>query len=219
MKRFPLRSIARSAVIAAMYFVTSYFLQPITFMSVQFRVAEALTMLPFIMTEGVYGVIIGCLLTNLLSPYGIYDIVFGTLATAIAAVLTYFIKNKWKAALPPVLVNAAILPLLWYFMGSENMYIVDLASILLSQSVIVYVLGVPLVTLLAKRAPALVTNPRFLTRPDFKRATEKNGENTCNTAVNTPDAKDITPDAKNFNAADNQNDSTCDSRNGIDKIE
>ena len=154
--KFSTKFIARSAIIAAIYFALSMLLQPLTYGPMQFRVAEALTMLPFLMTEGVYGVIIGCFLTNLFSGYVVYDVIFGTLATAIAAVLTRIIKNKWLAGLPPVAVNALILPLIWLLAGStEESYAVNALSITVSQAVIVYAIGIPMVILIRKRLPEL----------------------------------------------------------------
>lgn len=144
------KKITRSALIAAVYFGLSMALAPVSYGPLQFRASEALTMLPFIMIEGVWGVTLGCLFTNMFSAYGIYDIVFGTLATLIAAVATHLIKNKWLAALPPILINALVLPLIWYFTGSEEAYIINALLIAASQTVIVYGLGIPLVTALQK---------------------------------------------------------------------
>lgn len=163
MPKFTTKFIAKSAVIAAMYATLTLVLQPLSFGTVQIRFSEALTMLPYIMSEGVVGVIVGCLIANCFSPFGIYDVVFGTLATAVAAVLTYKIKNKWLAALPPVFVNALILPLLWQFLGSTEAYWISLLSIVLSQSAVVYLLGIPLVALILKILPSEISNPKFLT--------------------------------------------------------
>lgn len=149
------KKITRGAMIAAAYFAVSMLMPALTYGTVQFRLAEALTMMPFLMVEGVYGVVIGCLLTNIFSTFGLYDAIFGTLTTLLAAVLTRLIKNKWLAALPPIILNATVLPLMWYFLGSEQMYIINVLSVLASQTVIIYGLGVPLVTLLKRRMPYL----------------------------------------------------------------
>lgn len=153
--------VARLAVEAALYFVLTFFMQPIAFSPVlQFRVGEALTLLPIIFPEAVVGVSLGCLLANVFSPYAWYDIVFGTLATVIAAICTYFIgrllKNKsmiWRAlagSIPPILVNAAVLPLMWLIAMGDAAYWFNFAMLTVTQAGAVICIGVPLVLALSK---------------------------------------------------------------------
>lgn len=113
-----LRKIIISATIAGIYAALTLAFMPISFGPVNFRISEALTLLPFFSPYAVAGVTVGCLISNLLSPYGILDMVFGTLATFIAALLTYYIGKsnlKFKrllAPLPPVIVNAVVVGVL-----------------------------------------------------------------------------------------------------------
>lgn len=113
-----LRKIIISATIAGIYAALTLAFMPISFGPVNFRISEALTLLPFFSPYAVAGVTVGCLISNLLSPYGILDMVFGTLATFIAALLTYYIGKsnlKFKrllAPLPPVIVNAVVVGIL-----------------------------------------------------------------------------------------------------------
>jgi uncharacterized membrane protein len=115
MRKFTTRDLTLAAAVAALYAVLGYFgdIFGLTFGAVQIRFAEALTVLPFLFPATAPGLAIGCLITNLLSPYGPLDIVFGTLATAIAAWLTMKMPRWYLAALPPILVNAIILPPIW----------------------------------------------------------------------------------------------------------
>ena len=117
MRRFSTRDLTLAAAVAALYAVLGYFgdIFSLTFGAVQFRFAEALTVLPFLFPAAAPGLVIGCLITNLLSPYGAADVVFGTLATAIAAWLTVKMPRWYLAALPPIVVNALILPPMWAF--------------------------------------------------------------------------------------------------------
>ena len=104
---------ARCAMIAALYTAVSLLLAPLSYGAVQVRIAEALTLLPVFSPDAIIGVTLGCLLTNLLgsSPF---DAVFGTLATLIAALLTWKLRQiRWRSlpvasALMPVLVNAVV---------------------------------------------------------------------------------------------------------------
>ena len=89
-------------------------LQPFSYGAVQVRVAEALCLLPIFGPEYIAGVVLGCFLANLLGST-IVDVIFGTLATLLACVVTYKLRNvRFKglalaASLPPVLFNAVII--------------------------------------------------------------------------------------------------------------
>ena len=124
MRKFSVRDLTFAALIAALYAVMGYFGEALslTFGPVQLRFAEALTVLPFVFPAAAPGLAVGCLITNLLSPYGPMDVIFGTLATAIAAWLTIKMPKWYLAALPPLLVNAVILPPMWAWaeVGSVN---------------------------------------------------------------------------------------------------
>ncbi len=157
MKKFShvsVKDLTVAAVIAALYAALTVFFAPISYGAVQYRVAEALTLLPVLFPQAVPGLALGCLLSNLIGGYGIWDVVFGTLATLIAAALTYKLrKNIWLAAAPPVLVNALVVGLLLHFVLALPL-VPTMASVGLGQLVVVYVLGVPL-TFALKRIPAL----------------------------------------------------------------
>lgn len=113
--RKSVRDLTLAALVAALYVVMGYFgnVFGLTFGAVQIRFAEALTVLPFLFPATAPGLVVGCLITNFLSPYGPVDVIFGTLATAIAAWLTARMPRWYLAALPPVVVNAIILCPMW----------------------------------------------------------------------------------------------------------
>lgn len=106
--------LSTAAVVAAVYAALTVALAPISYGAVQFRVSEALTVLPFFMPCTVWGVWIGCLLANLYTGT-LADILFGSLATLLAALCTAWfgrkgntIKTRLLGCLMPVLFNAAI---------------------------------------------------------------------------------------------------------------
>lgn len=113
--------IVKQAMIAAIYTVLSVCLSAISYGTVQVRVSEALTLLPVFALGNVWGVTIGCFLTNVIGFFtganilGALDAVFGTAATLVAALLTYALRNvRFKglpiaAAIPPVIVNAVVI--------------------------------------------------------------------------------------------------------------
>ena len=103
------RSLARGAVIAALYTALTLLLMPISYGELQVRLSEALTLLPILLPEAVPALAVGCLLSNLVGGCTIFDIVFGTLATLLAAICTRRLRGKfWLAAAMPVLFNGVI---------------------------------------------------------------------------------------------------------------
>ncbi len=106
-----IRRMAQAAVIAALYVALTMAFAPISFGSVQLRVAEALTILPLFGFAAVPGLFLGCLLANLLGGAVILDIVFGSLATLIGAFGGWLLrKNRWLVPIPAILANTAIIP-------------------------------------------------------------------------------------------------------------
>ena len=107
--RTAVRVLARGAIIAALYTVLTLLLAPLSYGEVQIRFSEAMTLLPILMPEAVPALAIGCLLSNILGGCTIFDIVFGTLATLLAALCTHRLRERfWLAAIMPVLFNGVI---------------------------------------------------------------------------------------------------------------
>ena len=118
MRKFTIRDLTLAALIAAVYVVLTFGLPLPPFSGIQLRVAEAMTVLPFLFPAATPGLVVGCFLVNLFSPYSL-DLVFGTLATLLACLLTQRVPNRWLAPLPPVLCNAVIVgaEIAWYEAG------------------------------------------------------------------------------------------------------
>lgn len=110
MPKSNVRYLSTAGIIAALYAVMAYFSSVfgIAYGPVQCRFSEALCVLPFLTPAAVPGLFLGCLVANLLSPYGALDIIFGSVATLLAAVWTRRVRRKWLAPLPPVICNAVI---------------------------------------------------------------------------------------------------------------
>ena len=113
MKNLSVRRLVRCAVIAAVYVVVCLVLAPFSYGAVQVRVAEALCLLPVFGAEYIVGVTLGCFLANLLGSTAV-DVVFGTLATLLACLVTYKLRDvrvkglAIPASLPPVVFNMII---------------------------------------------------------------------------------------------------------------
>ena len=101
------------AVIAALYVVLTYLAHALGLASgvVQVRFSEALTILPMFTPAAIPGLFIGCILANILTGCALWDIVFGSIATLLGALGTYYLgKNKWIAPVFPIAANTLIIP-------------------------------------------------------------------------------------------------------------
>ena len=154
--KFSARSLALSGVIAALYAALSLVstAMGLGFGTVQLRLSEALCVLPLLFPEAVPGLAVGCLVTNLLSPYGAADLIFGTLATLLAAVLTRRIRR------PTILCNAVIVGALLGYVGAQEggvfwtLFALNAFTVGLGEALVTYILGLPLLRWIEK-APAL----------------------------------------------------------------
>lgn len=122
---------------------------------VQFRFSEALTILPFLFPGTAPGLFLGCFAANLLSPYGPLDVVIGTLATLLAALLTQRTDKAWLALLSPVIFNGVLVGgmIAWYEVGFTAQFLPVFALnalwVALGEAVVVFLLG----GLLLKKVP------------------------------------------------------------------
>jgi uncharacterized membrane protein len=160
--RFTTRQVAIAGIIAAVYAVMSLCSSVfgIAYGPIQCRFSEALTVLPFFMPEAIPGLFIGCLVTNLMSTVGPLDIIFGSLATLLAAVWTRKMPVKLLAPLPPVLCNAVIIGAMisWYEVGFTegfwSAFAFNAFTVGLGEAVACYGLGLLLLGVLS-RSPLL----------------------------------------------------------------
>ena len=124
MKKTDTLTFVRIAMIAAVYTLVSLALAPISYGNIQVRIAEALTILPLLYKPSIYGVTLGCFLTNLLgafmgvNPTGFIDAIIGTLATFLAAECTYMLKDKTVKGFP---LWSVLMPVIFnfFFVGAE----------------------------------------------------------------------------------------------------
>ncbi|MCQ2469778.1 MAG: QueT transporter family protein [Ruminococcus sp.] len=118
MRKNKVQYISHGALIAALYVALTYVSAASGLASgaVQLRLSEALTVLPLFTPAAVPGLTVGCFLANLTTGCSPWDIVGGTLATFLGAIGTYKLKNvPYAGAVPPVVSNTVIIPLLLRF--------------------------------------------------------------------------------------------------------
>ena len=114
---------------------------------VQFRFSEALTVLPFLFPGTWPGLFVGCLVANLLSPYGLIDIAVGSTATLLAALWTARVRSKWMAPFPPVLCNMVLVGgmIAWYEVGFTaafpKLFALNALWVGIGEAAVCYILG------------------------------------------------------------------------------
>ena len=151
-----------AGIIAAAYVVLTFVANAlnIAYGPIQFRVSEVMTILPILSPAAIPGLTIGCFIANLGSPYGAVDIICGTFATFLAALLTYYSRKIIIKNLPvlsmffPVIVNAIIIGLEITLLMPEGFkltaFLITAFQIGLGQFVVCYGLGIPLYFTLKK---------------------------------------------------------------------
>ena len=147
------RKITHAALIAAIYAALTIWLAPISFARQQVRVAEALCVLPAFMPAAVPGLFVGCLVANIVSVFGLPDIIFGSLATLISAALTRRIARLVSERgvvfqallipLPAVVVNTLIIGAMLSVLTGVAFAAAAL-GVLAGQALSCYGLGAPL---------------------------------------------------------------------------
>ncbi len=157
MKNSNTKNLAAAAMTACLYIVLTQIpgLSALSYGPIQFRVAEALCALPLLTPWAIVGLSVGCFISNLFSPM-VFDIIFGTAATLIGAVLTYALrKHKFIALLMPAISNGLIIgfELCLFWAESEftlMLFATNAITVALGEIVVCYALGLPLAKTLEK---------------------------------------------------------------------
>lgn len=138
-----LYGLAQGAMIAAIYVALTMVFAPISFGPIQFRISEALCILPFFTPAAVPGLFIGCLLSNLFFGSAMLDVVFGSLATLIGALGSWKLRrHKWLVCLPPIMANTLIIPwVLRYAYGAPDLIVYMIGTVGIGEILAVGVLG------------------------------------------------------------------------------
>lgn len=146
MKPSQIQNLTKSAVVAAVYVVLTLAIAPISYGPIQFRVAEILNLLAFFNPVYIIAVTLGCFISNLNSPFGLYDVVFGTLHTFISVFLIWKSRRLITGSLWPALLSIIIALELNLVLATpvlETWFYVALSEI-----IICTLIGVPVIYLL-----------------------------------------------------------------------
>lgn len=155
----PISQLTFAGVVAALYAVLTLALAPISFGVYQLRIAEALTVLPFISRGAIAGLYVGCLVANYFGGQGILDILIGPLLTAAAAAVTFWLRSwplggmktrMWLAPMPAVLFNAfGVAAYLAPLIDVNYWFAVQMIG--LGELAACYLLGLPFLMIMEKR--------------------------------------------------------------------
>ncbi|MDO5063164.1 MAG: QueT transporter family protein [Peptostreptococcaceae bacterium] len=141
-----------NALIAGLYAVLTVAIAPISYGAVQFRLSEIMTLLVLYNPAFAPGLIVGCFIANIFSPFGVIDMIVGTIATAIAVLSMTKIKNALLASLMPTISNGLIIGTqLWYLLGLPLFE--TILYVAFGEFVVVTIVGLPLFKIITQRIP------------------------------------------------------------------
>ncbi len=155
--------LTQTGLIAAAYIAATYLSASanLAYGPVQFRLSEALCILPVFTPAAIPGLAVGCVIANIASPLGYIDIIFGALATLLAAVFSRMLRKinfrglPLLSLMPPVVFNAFIVSAYLIVLDpgigrTLAGYFGTVLYIALGETGVLLLLGLPLLTLLKK---------------------------------------------------------------------
>lgn len=178
---FSVKMITLNAIVAALYAVLTIVSGPLSYSYMQFRISEFLNLLVFFNPSYTLGLTLGCLLANLFSTAGMFDIIFGTLATFISCLLVIgfskLTKNLFFSSFIPSLVNAVVVPFIIYLstLGTSDEMVLNLSLyftmfgfVFLGEFLAISVLGYIIFMPLMKKVKSFKELINAKTNLDFK---------------------------------------------------
>ncbi|MCL2771949.1 MAG: QueT transporter family protein [Oscillospiraceae bacterium] len=115
------RQMTKIAIIAAVYVALCLALAPVSYGAIQFRISEIMLVLPFYNKKYGISLVLGTFIANIFSPMGIYDMIFGTVASVLVCVVIVKLKNKKFIALAAGVINGIIIGMELYFVLNLNL--------------------------------------------------------------------------------------------------
>lgn len=149
MQKLNSKKMAMIGATAAIYAVLTVAMAPISYGAVQLRLSEVMTLLAFVDPVFIPGLVLGNFIANLFSPFGLPDVVFGTLATFIAVFMMSKMKSMLIASFWPTIANGLIIGLeLAIFTGAP--FVSTALYVALGEFLVVTVLGYPVFKVVMK---------------------------------------------------------------------
>lgn len=149
------QDLTRLALVTAIYAVLTVVTSELSYNGIQYRLSEVLVLLCFYRKDYAPALILGCFIANLFSPLGVIDWIVGPIATAIAVVPMYYMRNIYLAALLPIVSNGIIVGIeLTVVFGASVWF--NMLTVALGELVVVGILGVVIFKLIFDKNPAML---------------------------------------------------------------
>lgn len=149
------QDLTRLALVTAIYAVLTVVTSELSYNGIQYRLSEVLVLLCFYRKDYAPALILGCFIANLFSPLGVIDWIVGPIATAIAVVPMYYMRNIYLAALLPIVSNGIIVGIeLTVVFGASIWF--NMLTVALGELVVVGILGVVIFKLIFDKNPAML---------------------------------------------------------------
>jgi len=150
MRNEVLKSMLRNGAVASIYFLLTYLLSGISYLGIQFRIAEILILLCFFRRDYTIGLTIGCIIANLISPLGLWDVLFGSIATLLSCLCISFCRQLFIATLFPIIFNGFVVGAELYFLLEEPFWI-SVGYVALGEAVVISIVGYIIFMIVGKR--------------------------------------------------------------------
>ncbi|AXI07827.1 hypothetical protein CUC15_01995 [Oceanobacillus zhaokaii] len=150
------KTLVVNGLLAALYVAVSLLVQPFGFTNVQFRISEMFNHLVVFNKKFFFGIILGVFITNLFSPLGWFDLIFGVAHSAISLSIIILLSNYIKDKLVLLVMNALIFSFNMFIIAFELKLALGLPFLFswlttAAGELAVLAVGIPLIYLLNKR--------------------------------------------------------------------
>ena len=133
-----IKDMARIAIVSSLYVALTLVFGFMSYGNIQFRVAEILILLCFFRKDYSIALILGCAISNIFSPLGIVDVIFGTVATVLSAICVMYSKRIFVSAIYPVIFNGLIVGLELYYVLSLP-FVYSAISVMIGEAVVLFI--------------------------------------------------------------------------------
>ena len=148
------RQIALCGLIAAVYAALTVATSWMAYGPFQFRIAEALCVLPAFLPITSLGLFVGCLVANLFSTVSALDIVIGSAATLLGCIWAGRLKHKWLVPLPTIAANTVMVGAMLAAVYTPDAFWAGFltmgAQVALGELAVMAALGLPLIAYLSR---------------------------------------------------------------------
>lgn len=148
--------LATSGIIAALYIAITMLVAPFGFTEVQFRISEMFNHLVAFNPRFAIGVVMGVFISNMFSPLGMYDLVFGVGHSVITLAIFILICKFVKNILARLILNSLLFTFTMFIIAFELNLALELPFFwtwvtCAAGEFVVMIIGVPIMYALNKR--------------------------------------------------------------------